>query len=420
MARLKGEASLLDAVEPAVAFYEEPPIDEVAVETPWNEVVVAREDWREAFESIDPGTPHNEAQADVWEALLDILVDQHGTGDDLDAGDVRAALAADEELRHEFRKGWPILDAAELLADLWSVPAYLRRCAPWLHDDERGLLRRPEGSALTTVDLPLLDAMRRRLGDPRATAIRRRRTAALAENRSFMDDVVSNLLEANDDPDSPLPLLNRDSIREALIDEDVAPTLEGNPLDGPFGHVIVDEAQELTDAQWQMVLARCPSRSVTVVGDRAQARDGFAETWEERLRRVGFGAVTRRTLGINYRTPREVMLAAEPVIREALPDANVPTSVREGLPVRQAKVGELRAIVDDWLAANDDGVAAIIGDPTFVASDRVSVLTPELAKGLEFDLVVLVRPEAFGPGARGAVDRYVAMTRTTGQLVLLH
>src|SRR6185437_3782322 len=95
-------------------------------------------------------------------------------------------------------------------------------------------------------------------------------------------------------------------------------------LAGPFAHVVVDEAQELTDAEWQMLLQRCPSRSFTIGGDRAQARHGFAESWQERLGRVGVERVELASLTINYRTPDEVMATAAPVIRAALPDANVP------------------------------------------------------------------------------------------------
>jgi hypothetical protein len=126
------------------------------------------------------------------------------------------------------------------------------------------------------------------------------------------------------------------------------------------------------------------------------------------------------SLTINYRTPREVMVAAEPVIRAVLPDANVPTSVRVGgVPVVRGGVAQLGSIVAGWLGAHAEGIACVIGDPTFRATSRVRSLTPELSKGLEFDLVVLVEPEAFGPGVRGGVDRYVAMTRATQQLVVL-
>jgi hypothetical protein len=114
------------------------------------------------------------------------------------------------------------------------------------------------------------------------------------------------------------------------------------------------------------------------------------------------------------------MAEAEPVIRAALPDANVPTSIRgTGHPVVHGSVPDLRPILDGWLAAHGEGIACVIGDPTFPATSRVRSLTPELAKGLEFDLVVLVDPEAFGTGIEGAVDRYVAMTRATQQLVIL-
>src|SRR5664279_6522890 len=99
-------------------------------------------------------------------------------------------------------------------------------------------------------------------------------------------------------------------------------------LAGPFAHIVVDETQELTDAEWQMLLLRCPSRSFTIVGDRVQARHGFTESWQERLERIGLDRINLASLNITNRTPEEVMAEAEPVIRAVLPDANVPTSIR--------------------------------------------------------------------------------------------
>ncbi|CAM5746124.1 hypothetical protein [Streptomyces afghaniensis 772] [Streptomyces afghaniensis] len=115
------------------------------------------------------------------------------------------------------------------------------------------------------------------------------------------------------------------------------------------------------------------------------------------------------------------MAEAEPVIRAVLPDANVPTSIRSGsIPVAHGSTAELHSVLDTWLAAHADGIACVIGDPTFrPASSRVRSLTPELSKGLEFDLVVLVDPQDFGTGIEGAVNHYVAMTRATQQLVVL-
>ncbi len=419
VAQLKASARLADAIEPAVGLYEEPPKEGMEIETPWADVWLAASDWAEAFESRDPGTPHNEARDEVWEALLDILVDKVEE-EDVPPAALRRGLASDDELRGTFRRAWPILDPAELVGDLWTVPAYLRRCAPWLTSDQVHRLQRADPSAWTVSDLPLLDAARLRVGDPQASRKSRQRAAALTEQREYMDEVVDYLLRTDDDPDSGLSLLRRDSIRESLVDDSGLPNADRDPLAGPFAHVIVDEAQELTDAEWQLLLRRCPSRSFTVVGDRAQARGGFAPTWTQRLESLGLHDVQVATLTVNYRTPVEVMAEAEPVIRAVLPDANVPTSVRRGgVPVQYGAIEDLGEIVTRWLATHAEGTAAVIGADAYPASDRVFSLTPRTAKGLEFDLVVLVDPDGFGSGVEGAVDRYVSMTRTTQQLVIL-
>jgi len=215
-------------------------------------------------------------------------------------------------------------------------------------------------------------------------------------------------------------MLRGEDFQGALVNEAALPGADRDLLAGPFAHIVVDEAQELTDAEWQMLLLRCPSRSFTIVGDRAQARHGFTESWRERLERVGLDQVTLASLSINYRTPQEVMTEAEPVIRTVLPDANVPISIRSnGIPVAHGSAAELGPVLDAWLAAHGEGIACVIGDAAFRATPRVRSLTPELSKGLEFDLVILVDPEKFGAGIEGAVDRYVAMTRATERLVIL-
>jgi len=283
-------------------------------------------------------------------------------------------------------------------------------------------LQRADAEAWTVSDLPLLDAARQRLGDPEASRRQRQRDAVVAAEREQMARVVDDLIEAADDEYGVglVTMLRGEDFQDALVDQAALPNTDPDRLAGPFAHIVVDEAQELTDAEWQMLLLRCPSRSFTVVGDRAQARHGFTESWPDRLVRVGFDQITLASLSINYRTPEEVMAEAEPVIRAVLPDANVPTSIRStGLPVGHGLASDLGPILDTWLAAHADGIACVIGDPTFRATSRVRSLTPELSKGLEFDLVVLIDPRAFGAGIEGAVDRYVAMTRATQQLVIL-
>ncbi|MEV8585799.1 RNA polymerase recycling motor ATPase HelR [Streptomyces sp. NPDC051180] len=417
-ARLKASADMVRAVETAVRFYEDPPTEAMTVTTAWSDVRLTADDWAEAFRAVGPGTPHNEARDQILEELLTILTDKSDA--DVPPEQFRKALLLDRELVGTLHRAWPLLEATDLVGDLWTVPAYLRLCAPWLGPDEVRALRRTDPHAWTVSDLPLLDAARHRLGDPEAPARRRRHRASVDAERARMADVIDNVLAADDDGEGAVTMLRGQDLKDSLVDDSALPVADPEPLAGPFAHIVVDEAQELTDAEWQMLLLRCPSRSFTVVGDRAQARHGFTESWTERLERNGFDRIDVASLSINYRTPEEVMSEAEPVIRAALPDANVPTSVRSsGLPVTYGAVSELRPVLDDWLGEHGEGVACVIGDPTFRETSRVRSLTPSLSKGLEFDLVVLVEPDRFGDGVEGAVDRYVAMTRATQRLVVL-
>ena len=304
------------------------------------------------------------------------------------------------------------------------MPAYLRRCAPWLEPDEVRRLQRADAQAWTVSDLPLLDAARQRLGDPEASRRRRRHDAAVAAERAQMDRVVDDLLQL-DDEDGMMAQLRQEGIRDALVDDAALPEADADLLAGPFAHIVVDEAQELTDAEWQMLLLRCPSRSFTIVGDRAQARHGFTESWQERLERIGLDRI-------------------EPGVPEhQLPDAGrgdgggraghpgrAPGRQRADLDPQQRRPRRARIHVGPGLDPRHLARRAGRRDRLRHrhprargghgrASSRVRSLTPELSKGLEFDLVVLVDPEAFGTGIEGAVDRYVAMTRATQRLVIL-
>ncbi|WP_046734736.1 RNA polymerase recycling motor ATPase HelR [Streptomyces humi] len=426
VARLKSSAEMVRAIETAVRFYEEPPTEAMTVGTDWGDLRLTADDWADAFRAPAPGTPHNEARDQIWEELATILLDRCA-GEDVTPEQFLASVRRDRDLVDALHRAWPLLDPADLVGDLWTVPAYLRMCAPWLGRDDVRTLQRADAHAWTVSDLPLLDAARQRLGDPEAARRGQRRQAVLAAQRERMAQVVDNLIGAvadsgadGDDGEGLVRMLRGADARVSLVDESELSTVTPDLLAGPFAHIVVDEAQELTDAEWQMLLQRCPSRSFTIVGDRAQARHGFTESWRERLERVGFDRITMASLSINYRTPEEIMTEAEPVIRAVLPDANVPTSIRRGgLPVVHGSASELDAVVDRWLAAHAGGTACVIGAPGFPATDRVGSLPPALSKGLEFDLVVLVDPAEFGEGVEGAVDRYVAMTRATRQLVIL-
>jgi DNA helicase IV len=452
VAQLKADVRMVHAIQTAIALYEKPPIRRMEVETPWGDASITAADWAEAFNAAEPGTSHNEARDQVWEALLDILTDKvreldydqsdpdyetegdtervaedadqfdaYGSKPGLAVAGMRRAFAANEELNRVFARSWPLLEATDLVGDLWEDPALLRKCAPWLEPAEIQSLQREGAGTWTVSDLPLIDAARLGLGDPDASRLRRRQEAAVAAERERMAEVVDELIATDDSEMGIMQMLRGQDLRSTLVDEAAVPVADPDLLAGPFAHIVVDEAQELTDAEWQMLLLRCPSRSLTIVGDRAQARHGFAESWEARLKRVGLRDIRLTTLSINYRTPAEVMVEAERVIRAVLPDANVPTSIREsGVPVHYGSLATLGSILNEWIAEHEEGVACVIGYPTFEATPRIQTLSPELSKGLEFDLVVLVDPESFGEGIEGLVDRYVSMTRATHRLVILH
>ncbi len=422
VARLKSSVAMVQAIEAAVRFSEKPPAQGMTVETDWSDIWLSADDWAEAFQAAEPGIPHNEARDQIWAELVAVLMDKHDG--DVPADLLRKSLMRNGDLLDALNRAWPLIDAANLVADLWSVPAYLRLCAPWLSPEEVALLQRRDGQAWTVSDLPLLDAARHRLGDPAASRRRRRQEAAAAAEREQMARVVDNLSQVAGDEYGVglVTMLRGEDFQDALVDAAALPGTDPDVLAGPFAHIVVDEAQELTDAEWQMLLLRCPSRSLTIAGDRAQARHGFTESWQERLERIGLDQIHLARLSINYRTPEEVMAEAEPVIRAVLPDANVPVSIRAtGIPVGHGPASQLGPTLDAWLAAHaeGEGIACVIGDPSFRATPRVRSVTPELAKGLEFNLVVLIDPETFGTGIEGAVDRYVAMTRATQQLVIL-
>jgi len=419
---LKASRQLIEAIEPAVALYEEPPTLEFSVATDWGTATLGAQDWADAFDAVDPGTPHNLAREQIWDELSEIITamlaqqyDEHP-----DSEQMLAHLGYDEDLVSIVHKAWPILEATDVVGDLFEIPAYLRRCAPGLSSAEVLALQRDEPRAWTDADLPLMDAARHRLGDSGADARRRRQEAAQRETVDEVELMVDYLIASDSSDMKEMSMLRGQDLRNALADATPVEVASPDVLAGPFAHVVVDEAQELSEAQWAMILRRCPSRSITIVGDRAQAAHGFPESWQQRLARMGMDRVEHASLSINYRTPVEIMEHAAPVIREALPDANVPTSIREsGTPVRYGLVEELEATLETWLRENEDGTACVIGRPTYQSGDRVLSLTPMLAKGLEFDLVVLIDPAAFGEGVRGAVARYVSMTRATRELVIL-
>ncbi|MEY8568768.1 RNA polymerase recycling motor ATPase HelR [Brevibacterium linens] len=422
-ARLKANLNPGAVIERAVSIYEEPPTTAMVIDTVSGELTVTPGDWAAAFTSIDVDVDHNAARDQVWDELLEILTESVVDADeDAEPLEVRRYLSRDPDLRATLTATWPILDPLDIVGDLWSVPAYLSLAAPDLTEAETEYLQRTEPRAWTKSDVPLIDAARRRIGDPADQSRRRRAAAEAAAEQARMADVVEDLIAADDSELKQMTMLRGDDLRGALDNPSGREIPDADRLAGPFGHIIVDEAQELTDAQWHMLLDRCPSKSFTIVGDRAQARHGFSQSWDERMNELGL-TISEVRLSINYRTPAEVMAAAEPVIRAVLPHANVPQSVRQsGNSVRCSRVDEVPSLVDSWLDSHREGTVCVItASPAswnFAEAERVSVMAPAEVKGLEFDLVIVVDPDTFGTGIQGGVDRYVSMTRATAELLI--
>ena len=132
-------------------------------------------------------------------------------------------MEQNKELRATLNSAWPLVEAADLVADLWSVPAYLRKCAPWLSRDDVQALQRADAQRWTVSDLPLLDAARRRLGDPEAADLSRRRDAAVAARRESMAQVVEHLIESDDSEMAVMSMLRGQDLQDALVDEAALP-----------------------------------------------------------------------------------------------------------------------------------------------------------------------------------------------------
>ena len=233
VARLKSSADLVQAIEKGVRFYENPPAEGMTVTTHWSDIWLSAGDWAEAFGAPDPGTPHNEAREEIWAELVAILTDSHDG--DVPADLLRKSLLRNEELRTALNRAWPLIEAADLVGDLWSVPAYLRLCAPWLSPGEVQRLQREDARAWTVSDLPLLDAARRRLGDPEAARRKRRHDAAVAAEREQMARVLDNLIEAADDEYGTglVTMLRGEDFQDALVNEAALPGTDPDRLRRP-------------------------------------------------------------------------------------------------------------------------------------------------------------------------------------------
>jgi DNA helicase IV len=501
VAEIKGRAVMAEVIDRAIKHLRRLPEEGEPLEVVVDGVTyrLDRETCRQAHEkALATEEPHNVARPALVDHILEALVDQavarltedpfsglaaevveaiandlreHGLmleDEDLepdedqllravDRAELRRALEQEQPVQAALNWLWPELTPQRLVNELLSAPYLLDEAAAELTDDEREALRREPGAEWTTADVPLLDEAAELLGafnaERAAQELKRRQEIAYAQG--VLDIMAGSRSTDLEDPREEIvavtDIINAEALADMQAIADLRTVAERAAADRTwtFGHIIVDEAQELSAMAWRLLLRRCPSRSMTLVGDVAQTGDAAgARSWAQMLHPLVGDRWRAVELTVNYRTPSEIMALAAKVLERIDPKLRPPRAVRasgfepvrekvgaEELPRRLAVVarerqraleeGKLAVIVPSSRAGElTAAVAAALPEASYGAlpdlDRRTVILTARQAKGLEFDSVLLADPEAIAAdGPRGENDLYVALTRTTRELTVL-
>ncbi|MCO4700031.1 AAA family ATPase [Streptomyces sp. RO-S4] len=457
-AAVKGRAEMADVLAEVVRDRQALPDPVIAIEHDREVLMlddglvnVARERTRAAK------LPHNVAREHfegyILNTLTDMLAERIGTDpydgsnllDPSDITQIRDELAGNPEVWSAIDRLWPRVTPQRLVADFLAAPE------GYLPDEDAAAIRRPVTRHWTVSDVPLLDEAAELLGEDDRLARERaeqERQRQIAYAQGVLDvSYASRTFEfedkEDDDPESSEVLSAHDIIdaerfAERHEEDDHRSAAERAAADRTwaFGHIIVDEAQELSPMAWRLLMRRSPTRSMTLVGDPAQTSEaGGVGSWEGILAPYVEDRWEHHRLGVNYRTPAEIMDVAAAVVRAEHPGFEPPSSVRatgvrpwarvtDDLPGATAEAvaeltpeeGRLAVVapreLHRALAARLDGVTAG-AEPDL--THQVVLLEPRQAKGLEFDSVLVVEP-----GRYGTSDLYVALTRATQRLGVLH
>ncbi|WP_435824027.1 HelD family protein [Actinoplanes missouriensis] len=470
---LKGSLHMLDVLENAVADRQTVPDDFVEVDHDGYPVRIERavlEDARSVARRS--GRPHNVArQIFVTEAIHALslqIAERIGAdplgGDNLlseaDLAETRRELREDIDVQQALFEFWPVLTPRQVLRDLLSDDTRLESAG--CTAGERALLLRARDAGWAPADVPLLDELAELLGVDDTLKVReqqRQRKAAIEYAEGVLEIVEgSRSLDFEDEGAerdevlSALDVVDASSFveRHEVIDTRTAAERAAADRTWVFGHVIVDEAQELSPMAWRLLMRRCPSRSVTAVGDVAQTSElSGTTTWEQVFEPYVAQRWRLVELTVNYRTPAEVMAVAADVLAAVDPNLRPPRSVRSAgvtpwarrvPPVTLAEEliadvrkeaalieeGRLGVLVPDALEGSlgEALVAAVPGAAVGEQPDllnHVVLMTVRQAKGLEFDSVLVVEPgEIIAESPRGLSDLYVAVTRATRRLGILY
>ena len=450
VAALKGDLRMADVIHNAVRARQRVPERPIKVDVGGTDIFLTPDMVNSAKNRARSSRkPHNEARRyfvlDILDRLAVALADARGVDVDSQRDLLISDLRDSLDVRREVNLCWMPITPEQLIEDLFANPVRLAVAATKLSAAEQKLLFRAKGSPWTPADVPLLDEAAENLGEDdeeqrrlEATmAAERRREAAYAQQVIDMTGqgggVTAEQLMERWGPDHV-----RSSVAEhAARDREWA-----------FGHIVVDEAQELSPMAWRLLFRRCPSKSMTVVGDLDQtsALSGI-NAWSDVFDRFAKGKWTVEQLTVNYRTPSPVMQLASNVLLAHGRTPKVSASAREGdepLWVTSGSRRDASVLVETVLKelVHNPGRICVITDRddrrwaeevlTTALEERVghgvrkldspvSVMTAIEAKGLEFDVVVLHEPGVImNESPRGVRDLYVAITRPTSRLVIVN
>ncbi|OAN37283.1 RNA polymerase recycling motor ATPase HelR [Mycolicibacterium iranicum] len=434
-AQIKGSLAILDVLAAAVADRQRVPEDPLPIDLSDVSVSIGADIAQWAVqEARATDQPHNDARAtfvDVitW-ALTERAIAKIGRGwltrtDKAAWEHLRADLIDELEDHAGFKAAlnrlWPVLTPETLLSELYSSPERLRAAGA------DPALYREDGAAWTLSDVPLLDELVDLLGRDKSgeEAAERERVEEAAYAAGVLDLMIGRE-DMMDDEDRLMAqdVIAAEDLAERFLERDTRELAERAAADREwtYGHVVVDEAQELSEMDWRVLMRRCPSRSFTTVGDLAQRRSpAGATSWDAMLKPYVAERWMYRTLTVNYRTPAEIMAVAAAVLAEFAPATQPPESVRStGVQpwARRVADGGLSSAIAEFVRteAGREGTSIVIGPPGVPGT-----VPPTATKGLEFDAVLVVHPEhILAEGFRGAADLYVALTRATQRLGVLY
>lgn len=410
--------------------------------------------------------PHNQARNTFVKSVLSILKNRYleqldYVPDQAELNDINSQLRLDDKLRVTLNLAWLPMTGEWLIDQLFSKPNKLRIYAPWLSEEDIDSLTRPKGSPLTRSDIPLLDEAMELLGpDPKLDAQKSAMQAKKLEEQQFAADTLAQAGIGNGIVTADMLLDNLQGDDAGMLARKAASDREWT-----YGHIVVDEAQELTAMDWRMLIRRCPSRSFTIVGDVAQTSAlGGTRRWQKNMNSL-FGEPNwdLYELTINYRNPREVSETASEIARKSglyistvHAVRSVPNSLIDCTTQTEKDCDETLAkycveMFKQFVADDGSGRIAIVAplekvqhtknivnqalknalpEKTFSKLNaqspddcQCSVCTAEEVKGLEYDAVIVLQPSQIEQEAASmltaAANLYVAMTRPTQQLLII-